>query len=266
MLRKLFLAALALAALTPASAQAAFSGTLHLDAETGDLSQFAAVEVERGAATTTPYARVVSRAKDPVHVAQGRYSVVYYMPAHGKRIETPTSYAPARQFAEGQTVYIARQIFLDPHTWAEVGWNPGHHLTMQIKTADRSIGGPFGFDDRDDRWTCGDAGATQVISRSVTKGRWERWLYRFRFSSDPAKGHITVWRDGAEVFDTATRTLEPGYTAYYKQGIYQNTNVAAASRIWIDGTTISTSRAAAERGAWGAVKRRRHVSRSRNRH
>jgi PKD repeat protein len=236
--------------LLPSTAGAAFTGTKSYDAETGNTSQFVTTEVEQGSASTKPYAKVISKSQDPAHVAQGNYSIEYYMPPRGKRVENPDTYDKTKHFSEGQEVWIARQQFIDPNNWAEQGWNAGHHTSMQIKTDGPTGGGPFAMDDRDNRWTWGPNGATEVISAPVTKGKWEKWLYYFKFSSDKTKGRMTIWRDGVKVYD-ATRATLNGYTAYYKQGIYQSTSITKASRMWIDGTTISTDRAAAERGAWG---------------
>jgi hypothetical protein len=238
-------------ALLPASASA-FSGTKSLDVESGNLKQFTTVQTERGSATTNPTATVVSKSSDPAHVAQGNYSVRYDMPARGKRIETPWDYSnSANEFHEGDDVWIARQVFLDAGAWAEKGWNAGHHLTMQIKSSNDAVGGPFGLDDRDNRWTWGPSGHTEVITAPVKKGVWMKELYHFKFSTSASKGRITIWHNGVQVYDQPRALLFSGYGAYYKQGIYQNPNVNGASRMWIDGTTISTSRAAAENGAWG---------------
>jgi hypothetical protein len=238
-------------ALLPASASA-FSGTKSLDIESGNLKQFTTVQTERGSAATNPTATVVSKSSDPAHVAQGNYSVRYDMPARGKRIETPWDYSnSANEFHEGDDVWIARQVLLDPKAWAEQGWNAGHHLTMQIKSANDAVGGPFGLDDRDNRWTWGPSGHTETITSPVKKGAWVKELYHFKFSTSASKGRITIWHNGVQVYDQPRALLFPGYGAYYKQGIYQNPNVNGASRMWIDGTTISTNRAAAENGAWG---------------
>jgi hypothetical protein len=244
---------IAAGALLPASASA-FTGTKSLDIETGNLKQFTTTQTERGSASTNPTATVVSKASDPAHVAQGNYSVRYDMPAHGKRIETPWDYANSvNEFHEGDDVWIARQVFLDPTRWAESGWNAGHHLTMQLKSSNDSLGGPFGMDDRDNRWTWGPNGSTEVISAPVKKGAWVKELYHVKFSSTASKGRLTIYLNGTQVYDQARALLFSGQTAYYKQGVYQNPNIAAASRVWIDGTTISTTRAAAEKGAWGGT-------------
>jgi hypothetical protein len=238
-------------ALLPASASA-FSGTKSLDVESGNLRQFTTTQVERGNASSNPAATVVSKSSDPAHVRQGNYSVRYDMPAGGKRIETPWDYSnTANEFHEGDDVWIARQVFLDAGRWAERGWNAGHHLTMQIKSANDSVGGPFGLDDRDNRWTWGPSGHTETITSPVKKGAWVKELYHFKFSSSASRGRITIWHDGRMVYDQARALLFPGYGAYYKQGIYQNPNISSPSRMWIDGTTISTSRATAETRAWG---------------
>jgi hypothetical protein len=232
----------------PASA---FTGTKTLDAETANFAAFSATEVERGAALTLPTVTVVPRAADPAHVTQGSFAFRYDMPAGGKRIEHAWPYSAADQFHEGDDVWIAQQTYLDPSAWAELEWNAGHHIMLQIKTTNRSRGGPFWMDDRDNRWTWGANGATEVVAQPVTKGSWERWLYHFRFSSNPAAGHITVIKNDVTVYDATRATLEPGYGAYFKQGIYQNSRISSPSRLWIDGTTISVDRSAAVRGAWG---------------
>jgi PKD repeat protein len=236
------------------SAASAYSGTKRLDIETGNLSQFTTTQTERSGASTNPTATVVSRSSDPAHVAQGNYSVRYDMPAHGKRIETPWDFSnSANEFHEGDDVWIARQVFLDPKSWPEQGWNAGHHLTMQIKSANDAVGGPFGLDDRDNRWTWGPSGHTEVITSPVKKGVWIKELYHLKFSSTASKGRITIWHNGTQVYDAARALLFSGYGAYYKQGVYQNPNISAPSRVWMDGTTISTTRAAAEQGAWGGT-------------
>jgi hypothetical protein len=234
----------------PASA---LTRTVSLDAEPGGLSQFAATEISKGSASTNPSVRVVSKQADPRHVAQGGFSLQYDMPAGGNRVENVWSYSAGDQFREGDDVWIAQQIYLDPTAWAELGWNIGHHVIMQIKTTDKSRGGPFSMDDRDNRWTWGPNGSTEVISRPVVKGAWEQWLYHFRFSSNPSQGRVTIYRNGALVYDAARATLHRGYGAYFKQGIYQNTHIRSPSRMWVDGTTISPVRAEAERGAWGST-------------
>jgi PKD domain/Polysaccharide lyase len=251
------------ACLTPASGEAAFSGTVSLDAETCDLSQFAATEIERASASTAPTVTIVRRSRHPADVAQGNCAIEYYMPAHGKRAENPQTYSTAGMFTSGQSIWIARWQKLDAGAWAEQGYNTGHQLTMQIKTSNASVGGPFGFEDRGKAPGCSSAcwqfipseysSGVSVLSRAVVKGRWEAWLYHFVFSKDPHAGLIEIWRDGALQYSQHHQTLDAAGYAYYKQGIYRNPKISAPSRAWIDGTTISTSEAAAERGAWGAA-------------
>jgi hypothetical protein len=249
--------------LLPATGQAAFSGTLSLDAETCNTSQFAATEIERATASSSPAVSIVRKSQDPADVAQGNCAIEYYMPAHGKRAETPQTYSTSNMFVSGQSVWIARWQKLDANAWAEQGYNAGHQLTMQIKSSNPSVGGPFGFEDRGSAPGCSGAcwqfippeysSGVSVISRPVVKGRWEAWLYHFVFSQNSKTGLIEIWKDGSLQYSEHHQTLDSAGYAYYKQGIYRNPTISAPSRVWIDGTTISTSEAAAERGAWGTA-------------
>jgi hypothetical protein len=244
------LVALILAMALVPSGASAFTGTKSLDMETGNFSQFNTTQVENGNSTTgAPTATIVSAATDPTHVKQGNYSVRYDMPANGKRVENPWDYNGVGSFQEGDDIWIARWQLLEAGRWPELGWNLGHHLTMQLKSLNNaSTATQMGFDDRDNRWTTGPSGSTVVIDQPVNKGVWEKWLYHVRFSST-ASGQMVFYRNGAIVYTWNSANMSAGFGSYYKQGIYQNEAVNAPSRMWIDGTTIATTRAAAEFGA-----------------
>jgi PKD repeat protein len=247
---KALAAVIAAGCILPSSASA-FTGTKSLDIETGNFSQFTTTQVEQRSATTKPTATVVSKSSDPANVVQGNYSVRYDMPAHGKRIEHPWDYSNGGVFKEGDDVWIARWQKVDANMWAQAGWNAGHHDAMQLKSLNNDgAAKQFVFSDRDGRWTTGESGSTVTVDPIVRKGVWEKWLMHVKFSSNPSVGKIEFIKDGKLIYTYRAANMHKGYGSYYKQGIYQ-ADIGKASRMWIDGTTISTSRDAAERGAWG---------------
>jgi hypothetical protein len=264
-------AAALLALAMPGVAAAAFSGTASMDGDTCDTSQFDADEIVQGNAATLPTITAVSSATDPAHVMQGTCSIRYYMPAQGLRAENRYGgpVGSSRNLAPGTEVWVARWQYLDPSAWAQQGFNVGHHLTMQVKTTDTSTGGPFSFDDRGTGGPCTltcwqnqfaldnpSPNPPRILSQPVTTGEWDAWLYRFVLSQDPAVGLVEIWKNGVLQFSEHHQTIDnAGNSDYYKQGIYQGTNITADSRAWIDGTTMSTSAADAESGAWGSVSK-----------
>jgi hypothetical protein len=248
--RTVLAAVIAAGCVVPSSA-AAFTGTKSLDIETGNFSQFTTTQVEQRSAATKPTATVVSKSSDPSNVAQGNYSVRYDMPAHGKRIEQPWDYRNGGVFKEGDDVWIARWQKVDANMWAQAGWNAGHHDAMQLKSLNNDGSATqFVLSDRDGRWTTGHSGSTVTVDPIVRKGVWEKWLMHVKFSSNPSVGKMEFLKDGKLIYTHRAANMHKGFGSYYKQGIYQ-ADIGKASRMWIDGTTISTSRDAAERGAWG---------------
>ncbi len=76
--------------------------------------------------------------------------------------------------------------------------------------------------------------------------RWNRFVVRIKFHSDPKVGFVEMWKDGQLVLPlTRASTLEPmnGYAdpAYSKIGNYRNEAISGTGVVWIDDYKVGTS-------------------------
>ena len=125
---------------------------------------------------------------------------------------------------------------------------------------------------------CGNATMKSLWRVPVRRGAWIRILQHVRWSPDPGTGYIATWingrpmapslagtskrvsRSGDEIrIHTWTLKDGPGVDrlkqcrshpcAHLRSGVYRDPKVSGSSVVYVDGTTVATTRAAAERGA-----------------
>jgi polysaccharide lyase-like protein len=87
---------------------------------------------------------------------------------------------------------------------------------------------------------------------SVTRNHWHEIMIHKRWSSKRNGGFIGIWYDGApqKLTDGSRlmnmRTLQRGYSAYMKQGIYRTDAIGGRGVIFLDGLRIGKTRASVE--------------------
>jgi hypothetical protein len=80
-------------------------------------------------------------------------------------------------------------------------------------------------------------------------GEWTQLRVLVRFSADPQKAGVSVWRDGRSVVDDdhpRGGTLYPGQQSYLKVGLHRDRTIAAPSTVRFTAWRIDHGRAAAD--------------------
>ena len=80
-------------------------------------------------------------------------------------------------------------------------------------------------------------------------GEWTQLRVLVRFSADPDKAAVSVWRDGRSVVDDdhpRGGTLYPGQQSYLKVGLHRDRTIAAPSTVRFSAWRIDHGRAAAD--------------------
>jgi hypothetical protein len=125
---------------------------------------------------------------------------------------------------------------------------------------------------------CGNATMKSLWRVPVRRGAWIRILQHVRWSPDPGSGYIATWINGRPVQPSLSGTAKritrtgvevrihtwtlkdgPGVDrlkqcrshpcAHLRTGVYRDPVVKGDSVVYVDGTTVAGTRAAAERGA-----------------
>jgi len=125
---------------------------------------------------------------------------------------------------------------------------------------------------------CGNATMKSLWRVPVRRGAWIRILQHVRWSPDPGTGYVATWINGRPVAPSLagtskrvsragdeirihTWTLKDGTgvdrlkqcrshpCAHLRTGVYRDPKVSGTSVVYVDGTTVARTRAAAERGA-----------------
>lgn len=125
---------------------------------------------------------------------------------------------------------------------------------------------------------CGNATMKSLWRVPIRRGAWVRILQHVRWSTDPGTGYIATWINGRPVqpslagnskrvtrandevrIHTWTLKQGPGVDrlrqcvsapcAHLRNGVYRNSTVRGDSVVYVDGTTVAKTRAAAEAGA-----------------
>jgi len=125
---------------------------------------------------------------------------------------------------------------------------------------------------------CGNATMKSLWRVPVRRGAWISILQHVRWSPDPGTGYIATWINGRPVAPSLAGTSKhvsrsgdeirihtwtlkdgPGVDrlkqcrshpcAHLRSGVYRDPKVSGSSVVYVDGTTVATTRAAAERGA-----------------
>jgi Polysaccharide lyase len=285
--------ALLLAVLAPSDAPApvrsghARSGVIlwKADAESAMTSEWASNSSVPVAAS--PPRPDPSRIAQSAFRAQGKKSYRFKLrdgdDSYGERAELgqampSLSRYSGRLFRAGQERWIAMQYYF-PTTWpTDDTWQ----TVMQIKPITPGGGGPsVGFDagrnrlrfyGNDNTWgsTAGaardGAGPLTAGSYPITKGRWIKLTWHVVFSADPKVGSLEVFGDLAD--GRGMRTLVPRRgratmkyldgamdPVHLRVGIYRDPTMTASVKLYVDGLTVATTRAAAEANAYGRRRR-----------
>jgi hypothetical protein len=124
---------------------------------------------------------------------------------------------------------------------------------------------------------CGNATMKSLWRAQVRRGTWIRILQHVRWSTDPGTGYIATWINGRPMQPSLagnskrtrtgdevrihTWTLKDGFEvdrlrqcrshpcAHLRTGVYRNPAVRGDSVMYVDGTTVAETRAAAESAA-----------------
>jgi hypothetical protein len=179
-----------------------------------------------------------------------------------------------RLFRAGQERWIAMQYYL-PTSWPTADtWQ----TVFQIKPVTPGGGGPtvsfdagrdkLRFYGNDNTWGSSagavrdGAGPLTQGSYAMTKGRWIKLTWHIVFSADPKVGSLEVFGDLAD--GRGMRTLVPRRRratmkyldgamdpVHLRVGIYRDPTMTATAKLYVDGLTVATTRAAAEANAYG---------------
>jgi hypothetical protein len=183
-----------------------------------------------------------------------------------------------RLFRAGQECWIAMQYYL-PTSWpTDDTWQ----TVLQIKPVTPGGGGPsvsldagrnrLSFYGNNNVWgsTAGKvfdgAGPRAHGSYTVTRGRWIKLTWHIVFSANPAVGSLEAFGDLAD--GRGMRTLVPRRRRatmkyldgamdpmHLRVGIYRDPTMTATAKLYVDGLTVATTRAAAEANAYGRRRR-----------
>jgi Polysaccharide lyase len=210
------------------------------DYETGDFSQFASASWNY-----VPLAPQVSTA-----ALSGRYAGQYTIPAGGSRSENvPKVDLTFREGDDRWFTYATQlggNVPLNTTNWQVLGqWkNDGEGsppLELEVDNGRYKIGGGWG-------WPGTSTPTTPKLSKvdlgPATANQWDTWVFHIRFSSDPTKGTVDVWRNNTQIVTTwhpTGGTLYPGLTSYWKLGYYRSTAITQDSTITIDNIRTGTT-------------------------
>ena len=113
--------------------------------------------------------------------------------------------------------------------WNTAGGSPPVELGISAGNNYFTIGGGWGHPNNQHPQSDRNAGP-------VVTGKWINWKIHIKFSSDPSKGVIDLWRDGTQLvsgFQPIGGTLYPGGNSYIETGIYRAKEAKAAT-LWQD--------------------------------
>ena len=210
------------------------------DYESGDLSEF-----EVTSWNNVPLAPQVSSTAQ-----SGRFAGQYTIPAGARRSENVPKLG--LKFREGDDLWFNVATWLD----ADVPLNTGEWqqltqwkndgvgsppLGLTLENGQYQIGGGWGWPGTD---TPSSPKLAKVSLGAATAGVWENWLIRIRFSSDPAKGTVDLWRNGTQMVNgwkPPGGTLYPNLESYWKVGYYRSANIAQQSTVRLDNLRVGTT-------------------------
>jgi hypothetical protein len=215
------------------------------DLESDDLTdEFAVFESDR---VGSPLPVLVS---EPALVRDGRQAVAFTIPAGGSRNEVVPRLDDLRP---GDELYFGFSTRLLPGFPVDAAWQvvvqwkndgPGSPpLSLSVEEGEFVVDGGFGHPD-------GPKLFRQSLGPAVP-GRWDDWVFRIRFSPDPAVGFVEVWRNGRPVLPRHAPpggTLYPGDPSYLKIGYYRNPEIGTDGTVVFDTLRAATSFAGAPPG------------------
>lgn len=211
------------------------------DYESGDLSQF-----RDSPWNNQPLAPEVSAGI----ARSGEHSGVYVVPPGGSRSE---SIPPrALDFQEGDERWFSFSTLLGPgipeaDDWQVVAqWkNDGDGsppLALSIESGRFELGGGWGWPGTNDPQ---DPRQVTAAVGPALAGRWDDWMLRVTFSSDPEIGSVSLWRNGTNMicdWPLPGGTLYPGLTSYLKVGYYRSPSLRSEGTVHVDDVHIGRTR------------------------
>jgi hypothetical protein len=233
------------------------------DFETGDLSQY-----EDTPWNTHGGARPPEVVSDPALVRDGRYALAVTIPGvsdgEGITEDSRNEVEPQiHDISEGDELWFGFSTRLGEDFPVDEGWqivtqwkNAGEGsppVELGIEDGSWHVSGGAGHPD--------DADPFSETLAPAERGVWSDWVFRIKFSTDPAVGEIEVWRNGELVLPTyrpeSGTMYPPGEgedvpdepSSYVKTGYYRAADIAAPGTIYFDDWRIGTSAAAVERAA-----------------
>jgi hypothetical protein len=168
-----------------------------------------------------------------VHVVDGPPKAIRIsVPSGSQRAEIEPA---VPEFSEGQTRYFRLTYLLPPSFPTDP---QGFQLAAQWKN-DGTGSPPLELRIEKGRFVLGGGygrpGGSRLFATDVAPvvtGRPVEIVVGIRFSSDPDRGRVDVWIDGAQKiagFRPPGGTLYPGRSSYWKVGLYRDTGNAATA-------------------------------------
>ncbi|MCH9718340.1 MAG: polysaccharide lyase, partial [Actinomycetia bacterium] len=179
----------------------------------------------------------------------GSFSGAYRITAGGQRSENVPSF---RSLQEGDDLWFSfstrlKDVPLNTSDWQVLAqWkNSGEGsppLQIALENGDFTISGGWGWPGTDNPSTPKMSGRNLG---AAANGQWDDWLIHIRFSSDPSKGTVDVWRNGSQLVSDWRPdggTLYPDLTSYVKVGYYRSSAINVDSTVFQDQWKIGTTR------------------------
>lgn len=210
--------------------------------ETGDFSQF-----QRAPWNYAPRRPTIARSPK----RKGRFIGRYEIRAGGSRSE---SVPRTRSFRPGQSRWFgfstrlkrgfptSTSAFQVLAQWKNDG-EGSPPLQLNVSRGRYQVSGGWG-------WPGTNSPSTpKLAARDLGRARprrWDDWLVRVKFSSDPSVGFVSVWRNGRKVvsrWHPRGGTLYPGLRSYLKVGYYRSTSIRATGVVFHDRWRTGRTRA-----------------------
>jgi hypothetical protein len=169
--------------------------------------------------------------------------VTFHLTGRGQRSELEPDVPTVQEGHQHDVTFSVRLDGPSPHQviarWENDG--AGHApLDLRVRDGELVLHGGGGH-------PSGPRTFTRVLG-SAPVGEWTQLRVRVRFSADPDKAGVSVWRDGRSVVDDERPrggTLYPGQQSYLKVGLHRDRTVSRPSTARFGALHLEHGRAAA---------------------